>query len=456
MAAGQDLVRQLAELDRRHYLHPTTSLRDHSEQGPLVIMERGEGAYVYDLEGRRYLDGSSQLWNVNVGHGRAELAEAAARQMKKLAFASGFFGFSHEPVVRLAEMIASLAPGDLSVCFFTQGGSDANETAFKLARHYFQLKGKNKYKIIARHRGYHGVSLGATSATGIRAFRDMARPLMPGFHHAPAPYCNHCELGLNYPSCELACAANSIRQLIEEEGPDTVAAIILEPIQAAGGVIIPPPGYVAEVRRICDDYDVLMITDEVITGFGRTGRWFGVEHEGVVPDMMTFAKGVTSGYVPLGGVVLSRRLHEEMVDASAPGQVLAHGFTYSGHPVACAVGLKNIEILENEDLIGNADRMGRVLAARLGALRNNNPFVRHVMSRGLIASVELGGDDGDPPQGLAQRVARAALAEGLLTRPISIDNTEIIGLAPPLIVNEEQIDEMIGMLTRAIERVAQG
>ncbi|MFO7264491.1 MAG: aminotransferase class III-fold pyridoxal phosphate-dependent enzyme, partial [Bacillota bacterium] len=293
--------------------------------------------------------------------------------------------------------------------------------------------------------------------TGIPMFREMAGPLAEGFLHAPAPHCYRCELDKSYPDCQYACAAESLRQLIEKEGPDTVAAVIMEPIQGAGGVIVPPPGYFREVRKICDEYGILLIADEVITGFGRTGKWFGMEHEGVQADIMTVAKGITSGYVPLGGVVLSERLHAELAYLSHG--VMAHGYTYSGHPTACAVALENIAIIERENLVENAAQMGALLRQRLETIKDHSPIVGHVMSRGLMASIELVRDKDthqqfDPDAGIALKVAEAALKRGLIVRAISIHGSQIIAMAPPLIINEEQVDDLTSILADAIDEVA--
>jgi len=448
----------LKEADRRYYLHPTSSIKDHFHHGPKLILERGEGVYVYDTQGKRYIDGLSSLWNVNVGHGRRELAEVAFNQMRQLAYSSSFNNFSHEPVIRLAEKLASITPGDLNVTFFTSGGSESNDTAFKLVRYYFKLKGEpHRYKIIARNKGYHGIAMGSTSATGIPSFREMAGPLAEGFLHVPAPHCYHCELNLTPPDCQLACAAQSIRRLIEKEGPETVAAIILEPIQGAGGVIVPPAGYFREVRKICDEYGILLIADEVITGFGRTGKWFGMLHEGVQADIMTIAKGITSGYVPLGGVVISDRMHAEL--AALSSGVMAHGYTYSGHPTACAVALENIAIIEREHLVENAAKMGELLRRRLDELKSQSPIVGHVMSRGLLASLDLVRDKTtreffDPDSGIAFKVAEAALKRGLIVRAIAIQDSQIVAMAPPLIINAAQIEEMAAILAEAVDEVA--
>ncbi|MBB3129145.1 putrescine aminotransferase [Paenibacillus rhizosphaerae] len=445
---------RLTELDRKHILHPTSPIKDHYEQGPSVIMQRGEGIYVYDIDGKQYLDGLSSLWNVNVGHGRQELAQAAMEQMSKLAYSHSFNRFSHEPAIMLAEKVASLAPADLNVCHFTSGGSESNDTVFKLIRHYFKLKGEmNRYKIIARYRAYHGVTMGATSATGIPVFRQTGGPLAGGFVQVAAPYSYRCDKCESCAKGGAACAVQSMEEAILREGPDTVAAIIVEPIQGAGGVIVPPPGYMKEIRRLCDKYGILMIADEVITGFGRTGKWFGMEHEGVVADLMTFAKGITSGYIPLGGVILNDRLHKELAELST--SVLPHGYTYSGHPTACAVALKNLEIIEREDLVANAAAMGQVLGAGLEQLKQDSDMVGNVTYRGLLASVELVEDKVDKrafpsAKKAAQLVFDKAKEKGLITRAIMIDNTDIIALCPPLTIKKDQVESLIDILATSI------
>ncbi|MFD1707433.1 aspartate aminotransferase family protein [Siminovitchia sediminis] len=452
-------VKSYSEKDRKYHLHPTTPLKANFEQGPTVFMERGEGIYLYDFEGKKYIDGLASLWNVNIGHGRKEIAEVAKEQIEKLAYSHSFNRFSHDKVVQLAEKVASIAPGDLNVCQFTSGGSESNESAFKLVRHYFQLKGMPaKNKILSRYRGYHGVSLGATGATGIPAFRQMAGPpMVEGFIHAKAPYCYRCESC--QPECNGECAIDSILNVIREEGPETIAAIIVEPIQGAGGVIVPPQGYMKKVREICNQYGLLMIADEVITGFGRTGKWFGMQREDVVPDIMTVAKGITSGYIPLGGVVISEKLHREMVDLSDQSKVFAHGFTYSGHPTACAVAMKNIEIMEEEKLPENAYNLEGFFREGLEAIKESSPIVGNVMSRGLIASLEFVQDKDskkafDPSAQVAQRVFESALKRGLITRAIAIDHTDIIAMCPPLNITKEQISDLLQILEDSVQEVS--
>ncbi|GIO24131.1 hypothetical protein J11TS1_27120 [Oceanobacillus sp. J11TS1] len=293
-------MERLIELDKKHFIHPTTSIQQQQEHGAKLIIEKGDGIYLTDKSGSVFIDAMSSLWNVNVGHGREELAEAAAEQMKQLAFSSAFSTFSHEPAIKLSEKIASLAPEGLNAVFFTSGGSESNDTAIKLVRHYWRIQGKpDRNKVIGLKRGYHGVAAASTSATGIPEFWNMAGNMMTDFRHADTPYENGTDK-----------AIASLRQIIEAEGPETIAAFIAEPIQGAGGVLIPPSNFFQEVRDVCNEYGILLIADEVITGFGRTGKMFGVENWGVIPDLISFAKGVTSGYIPLGGVIVSDHIHE--------------------------------------------------------------------------------------------------------------------------------------------------
>src|SRR5699024_8657606 len=289
-----------------------------------------------------YIDAMSSLWNVNVGHGREELAEVASEQMKKLAFSSTFSTFSHEPAILLAEKISSIAPEGLNAVFFTSGGSESNDTAIKLVRHYWRIQNQpEKRKIIGLGRAYHGVAAASTSATGIPEFWNMAGKMMVDIYHADNPYGNGKDK-----------AIASLHAVIEREGPENVAAFIAEPIQGAGGVLIPPKEYLQEVRNLCDEYNILFIADEVITGFGRTGKWFGVENYDVTPDVISFAKGVSSGYIQLGGVIVSDQIHHVLKEKSTG--TLFHGYTYSGHPTATAVGFKNLKIIEEEELVKNS------------------------------------------------------------------------------------------------------
>lgn len=444
-----DVRQDLIEWDKKHFIHPTSPIKQQQEQGAAFVFEEGDGIYLKDIDGRQVIDAMSSLWNVNVGHGRTELAEAAKKQMSKLAFSSAFSTFSHEPAIRLAKKVAELAPGDLNAVFFTSGGSEANDSAFKLARHYWKLKGEpNRKKIISRKKAYHGVSVGATSATGIPEFWDMSDLLAPDFLHAEAPY-----------DCELSEAVDSVRKTIEDEGPETIAAFVAEPVQGAGGVIIPPEGYFKEIKKICEAYGILFIADEVITGFGRTGTMFGLEHWGVVPDMMTVAKGISSGYIPLGGVVVSDAIHKVLKDRSTA--TMFHGFTYSGHPAACAVGLKNIEIIEREGLVNNASKMGEEMLKGCKRIQSELDIVGDVRTIGLLGAVELVADPATnkrfpPSLSVAPKVIAELAKRGMICRSVTYDGTDIIVFAPPLIVDKAQVQTMIKILYDAVSAVQNG
>jgi putrescine aminotransferase len=448
-AMNTNVRSELIELDKKHFIHPTSPIKQQQEQGAQFVFEEGNGIYLKDINGRKMIDAMSSLWNVNVGHGRTELAEVAKEQMSKLAFSSAFSTFSHESAIRLAKKIADLAPGHLNAVFLTSGGSESNDSAFKLARHYWKLKGQpNRKKIISRKKAYHGVSAGATSATGIPEFWEMAGLLSSDFLHAEAPY-----------DTSLNTAVDSVRKMIEAEGSETIAAFVAEPVQGAGGVIIPPDGYFDEIKKLCDQHEILFIADEVITGFGRTGKMFGLENWGVVPDMMTIAKGVSSGYMPLGGVVVSDEIHNILKERSTA--TLFHGFTYSGHPAACAVGLKNIEIIEREGLVENAGKMGEEMLKGFKRVKAELDIVGDVRSAGLLGAVELVADPVTNkrfPSSL--KVAPKVIAElterGVICRPVTYDGTDIITFAPPLIINKEQVDTIVNILHDAVAKVQNG
>jgi len=442
-------VSRLSELDRTHWLHPQGDLGDAPGNNPQVLFQSGRGATLVDIEGRSYLDGMAGLWNVNVGYGRDELAEAAREQMLVLPYASAYGGFGSAPAVMLAARLAELAPGDLNVTFFATGGAEANDTAYKIARLYWNLRGhEQKVQIVSRMRAYHGLTYGALSATGLPTFWQRVGPLAPGFLHAPAPHPYRYE-GEGSPGEGYA---RQLEKVIEDAGPETVAAVVAEPVQGAGGVIVPPSDYLPRVREVCNRHEVLLIADEVITGFGRTGRWFATEHYGVAPDLLIFAKGVTSGYLPLSGVMMTSEVHETL--RSLHG-MFPHGFTYSGHPTSCAVALRNLRILEEEKLVERAAHTGRVLAEALEGLRRHE-LVGDVRSLGLLGGVELVRDretkaSFEPSVGVARRVALAALEEGVIIRALSGD---VLAFSPPLVITEEEVLRVVEVVGKAIERVA--
>ncbi|MFT8319755.1 MAG: aspartate aminotransferase family protein [Bacillus sp. (in: firmicutes)] len=446
---------ELIELDRKFFIHPTSSIQKQHTEGASFIFTEGEGIYLKDISGKKVIDGMSSLWNVNVGHGRKELAETASAQMEKLAFSSAMSTFSHEPAIVLAEKLATLTPGDLNAVFFTSGGSESNDSAFKLAKHYWRIKGEpQKNKIISREKAYHGISMGATSATGIKEFWNMSGTKSPDFLHAAKPVNNY--YGSERLSDSELDEVQSIRSIINEEGPDTIAAFIAEPIQGAGGMIVPSDEYFKQVRTLCDEYNILFIADEVITGFGRTGKMFCTQHWNVVPDIMTIAKGITSGYVPLGGVCVSKKVHDTLIELSAG--TLFHGFTYSGHPTACAVALKNIEIIEKENLVENSKERGEQMLKGFLALKNEFEIVGNVRSMGLLGAFDL---MRDPDLGIefstnlqiASKFVEHAADRGLVCRSVTYDGKNTIVLAPPLIINTNQMDDIIGIIRETILEV---
>ncbi len=440
---------RLYELDRTHWLHPQGDLDSPPGTIPQLIFTSGEGATLTDVDGRQYIDGMASLWNVNVGYGRAELADAAADQMRALAFSSSYGGFGTAPAIELAARLAELAPGDLEVTYFASGGAEANDTAYKIARLYWTLRGEpERVNIISRLRDYHGLTYGATSATGLPNFWKGFGPLAPGFLHAPSPdpyrFSGEGSPGAAYVS--------ALEDVLLKAGARTVAAVVAEPVQGAGGVIVPPADYFPLLRKLCDRHGLLLIADEVITGFGRTGRWFALEHWNVQADLMIFAKGVTSGYLPLSGVMLTRSVHDTLKSAKGP---FAHGFTYSGHPTACAVGLRNLQILQDEHLVERAAERGAYLQERLQELRSHE-IVGDVRGLGLVAGLELvrdrvTKDPFDVSLGAARRVWLNALEQGVIVRPLPGD---VLAMSPPFVITEQQIDRMVGVLDKAIAIVA--
>jgi putrescine aminotransferase len=421
-------------------------------QGTMRLV-RGRGVYVWDDRGRKYLDGLASLWNVAVGHGRPEIARAVAAQIRRLEYAPTLLGFSSQPAEALAARIARMAPKDLSRVIFTSGGSEANETVIRLVRLYWQLRQRpDKVKIVALNRAYHGSSTGAASLTGLPYFHQYFAPLLPGIVRMPRPFCYRCELGQTYPDCALACAGE-LERIIEREGADTVGAFIAEPVQGVGGVVVPPPGYFERVRAICDRFDVLLVADEVITGFGRLGHRFGIERWHVVPDMIAFAKGVTSGYLPLGGVILHEKIYRTLLDAG-PSFALHHGFTYSGHPAACAAAIANLDIIEREGLVARVRRLTPYFARRLGTLARH-PVVGEVRTAGLMGAIELVQDRATKAPFAAElavpaRVRAAALARGVIVRA----SADTVVVCPPLVIQRHEIDTLVAAIDAGLGEVA--
>lgn len=420
-------------------------------QNPLIV-ERADGVWLYGADGRKVLDAMAGLWNVNIGYGNQELPEVAKEQMSKLAYTSSFVGMSNPPSIQLAKRLAGMAHPTLNTTYFTTGGSESNETAFKTVRYYWRRLGKpEKTKIISRMQAYHGITLGATSATGVPAYWAMFGLPLDGFLHTVAPNAYRFQGDVREGETIGQAAARAIEEMILREGPETVGAVIAEPIQGAGGLVVPPDDYFPLVRAICDKYEVLLIVDEVICGFGRTGAWFGQHLWDLRPDIMAFAKGVTSGYLPLGGVQISDEIRAVILDAS-PEESWMHGFTYSGHAAACAVGVRNIEIIEEMGLLANAEAMGERLRAGFDRLRDTFDFVDNVRGRGLLCGVEIVTDRETRAQDTdkATLIANACMARGVRTRNVA-GNT--LAFSPPLSINADEIDMIIDTLGSVMDSV---
>ncbi|MDD9270398.1 aspartate aminotransferase family protein [Paenibacillus sp. GCM10023248] len=433
---------ELLDKDRKYVWHHMSAHNDN----PMIVAS-GEGSWITDVEGNRYLDGMSGLWCVNVGHGRKEIADAAAEQMMKLAYST--MVQSHIPAIELAAKINEWLDGEYRI-FFSNSGSDANEVAFKIARQYHHQNGKpSKFKFISRHRAYHGNSMGALGATGQAQRKLKYEPLGTGFQHVPPPYCYRCPFGQTQDSCSLQCA-KAIEDAIVWEGPDSVAGVIMEPVITGGGMIIPQDEYLAAVRRICDKYEVLLIVDEVICGFGRSGEKFGHHNYGVRPDIVTMAKGMTSAYAPLSATAVSSELYDSFKDEGATSH-LRHINTFGGNPVSCVVALKNIEILEKENLVARSAQIGCALREGLMPLLEH-PHVGEIRIFGSAMGIELVEDVKSKQPASPERVAdliAACKSKGLLigkngdTVP---GYANILTLSPPLSSTDEDVAFIVDTL----------
>lgn len=439
----------LKKLDIAHHLHPRTNLKRHAQSGPFII-ERGEGVHIWDTDGKQYIDAAAGLWNINVGHGRQVLADAARQQIQDLAYAPTFFGLASPPPILLAAKLAEMYPGPINHFQFTSGGAESNETAIKIARYYWALKGQpERVKIISRFMGYHGIAMGALSATGIPAFWDKFGPRPEGFVHVMAPYAYRNGDGLSDDEF-LDKLTAELEEVIEREGPDTVAAMIGEPIQGAGGVVVPPEKYWTRVKGVLDKHGILLIADEVITGFGRTGKMFGAETYDYQPDIVSIAKGITSGYIPLGAVGVTDEIYETMLE---PDAMFMHGFTYSGHPVACAVALDNITILEEEKLADNAGEQGAYMLSRLEELLGHQN-VGDVRGKGLMMMVEVVKDTETKEQftaadGVGPKLTAAVRKHGIV--PFTSDTG--IMISPPLTLSRDDADKIVDAVRDSIVEV---
>jgi L-2,4-diaminobutyrate transaminase len=445
-----------SELDRRRVFHPFTVLREHELSGGRMIVS-GEGVHLRDDRGRTYIDAMAGLWCVNVGYGRRELADAVHAQALKLPYYHSFSSMATDPPARLAERLIELAPVPMSKVFFGNSGSDANDTQIKLVWFYNNALGRPlKKKIIARNRGYHGVTIAAASLTGLKGVHDGFDLPLSFAKHTKAPH----RLWEATPGASdaefVAALATDLEQLIIEEGPETVAAFIAEPIQAAGGVIVPPDGYFAAIQEVLARYDVLLIADEVVCGFGRLGRWFGGEILGLDPDLVTVAKGLTSAYVPLSACLVSEKIWRVIVDGAGESP-FGHGYTYTSHPLAAAVAMANLDVIERDHLVEDAVPRGERLQTALHSAFDNHPLVGEVRGMGLIAAVEFVAQR-DPPTafepslGVGSRVARACLDRGLITR--ALPSSDTIAFSPPLVISDAEIDTAVAIARDAFDAVA--
>jgi adenosylmethionine-8-amino-7-oxononanoate aminotransferase len=442
-------IEALRRTNAQHMLHPMIDPKAVAAAPPLII-DRAQGVHVFDIDGKRYLDTVASLWNVNVGHGRPELKAAIVAQLDKLAYFSTFQNTSNPPAIELsARLMQMFAPEKMKKVLFSSGGSDAVETAMKLARQYWQLQGKaQRTKFISLKLGYHGVHFGGASLNGNPLFRTAYEPLMPGCFQVESPYLYRNPWGEADPARLARLCAEELDRAIQYQGPDTVAAFVAEPVQGAGGVIVPHESYWPLLRAVCDKHSVLLISDEVVTGFGRIGALCGARAFGVAPDMMAMAKGINSGYVPLGATLLNERVASAFEQPGVPA-ALMHGYTYSGHALACAAANANLDIVANEDLAGNAARVGALLNASLPEFMRY-PHVGDVRGLGLMSALELVADrSGKAPLMVAtpyvQALVGAARSEGAIIR---VQGNRLI-LSPPLVFTAADVDETVRILHAA-------
>ncbi|MBL8779523.1 MAG: aspartate aminotransferase family protein [Alphaproteobacteria bacterium] len=450
-AATHNLTKHWQEIDALHHIHPFTDTAALNKKGVRVIV-KADGINLWDSEGHKLIDGMSGLWCVNVGYGRTELAEAAYEAMKTLPYYNSFFQTTNPYVTELAAKIASLLPAGLSRIVFANSGSEANDTALKLIRYYWNLQGKPQKKIhISREYAYHGVTMAAASLSGLTPMHPQFDLPLAGFEKVPTVYWYGLGEGKD-PNAYGLEVARKLEEKILELGPDRVASFSAEPIHGAGGLMFPPDSYWPEIQRICRKYDVLLHIDEVITGFGRTGEWFGSQTFGIAPDVMTMAKGISSGYQPISAVALGPRMGDAIATSN---EELVHGFTWSGHPVACAVSLKNLEIIEREKLVDRVrDDIGPYFQAKIRELQSH-PLVGEVRGKGLLGAIELVKDKTkrtffDRDMDVGTQCRNHCFANGLVMRAIR----DTMVLAPPMIVKREEVDEIVRIARRCFDLTA--
>ena len=442
----------LQELDADHLMHPLVNFRAHQNRG-VTVLESSSGCFLKDSKGNELLDGFAGLWCVNAGYGHESIVQAAAEQMRKLPYATGYFHYGSEPAIRLAAKLADLAPGNLNHVFFTLGGSDAVDTIIRQVRYFYNAQGKTgKKHFIALQNGFHGSSSNGSGLTALPVFHGGFDVPMPWQHHIPSPFPYRHDAG-DDPEAIVSASVRAFHDKVDELGQDNVAAFICELVQGSGGVIVPPVGFATAMQEACRERDVLFVVDEVITGFGRTGPMFACEHEGLEPDLMSVAKGLTSGYAPMGAALMSEHVFDVIADALPEGTPFGHGLTYSGHPVSAAVGLEVIKLYEG-GLIENSKSVGAYFEGRLAGFKDH-PLVGDVRSKGLLAALELVADKNTkakpgPSLRLAPRLQQAGYENGLIFRA-NADAT--MALAPPICITTEEIDLLIDRVAKTLDAI---
>ena len=447
------LSNSLAELDRRHLIHPVSSFRGHEQRG-VRILTGGQGATVTDSEGRTLIDGFAGLWCVNAGYGHESIVEAAAEQMRKLPYATGYFDLGAEAPIRLAAALAERAPGDLDHVYFTLGGSDAVDSSIRFIKYYWHAKGQpGRDQFISVANGYHGSTTMGAGLTALPGFHD-GFGVPYDWQHKISSHDLYRHPAARDPQAVTEASVAELRAKIESLGPDRVAAFYVEPIQGSGGVLVPPKGWIKAMRDLCTEYGVLFVADEVITGFGRTGPLFACEDEGIVPDLMTTAKGLTSGYVPMGAVFMRDHVYETIADG-AGAKAVGHGFTYSAHPVCAAAGVATLDLVDSMGLVANAASVGAHFKGALHDALDGHANVAEVRGTGLMLAVEFMADPGTrewfAPMTVAPKLAAAMMARGVIARPLPEGN--IIGFAPPLCLTKPEADRLVSTLKDAVTEV---
>ncbi|WP_275286336.1 aminotransferase [Halomonas elongata] len=456
MTTHKDLI----DRDRKVTFHASTHLRDFAQgDAPGRVITGGKGIKIVDKDGREFIDGFAGLYCVNIGYGRSEVAEAIYQQALEMSYYHTYVGHSNEPQIALSEKILELAGPGMSKVYYGMSGSDANETQLKIVRYYNNVLGRpHKKKVISRMRGYHGSGIASGSLTGLKAFHDHFDLPIETIRHTEAPYYYHRaaeQEGMTEREFSRHCAAK-LEEMILDEGPDTVAAFIGEPVLGTGGIVPPPEGYWDEIQAVLAKYDVLLIADEVVCGFGRTGSDFGSHRYGIKPDLITVAKGLTSAYQPLSGVIVGDRVWDVLEQGTGEYGPIGHGWTYSGHALGCAAGLANLAIIEREGLTANAAETGAYLQERMQAAFADHPVVGQVRGVGMMAALEFSADPAvrrhfDPSLKVGPRMSAAALEEDLIAR--AMPQGDILGFAPPLTTTREEVDEIVARTERAVNKV---